>query len=179
MKTKIKPWKHISSRTLIKNPYEHFEEDIVLLPTGKRSKYFISNRHVRAVSIIVLDERKQILLQKEFRYPVGRVVYEFPGGLVKRGESFLKAAKRELQEETGIMAKKWRKLGTFYASVSRSGVVFGGFCAQQIQKGDPNPDPTEFIEHEWVSQSKLRSLLKNGTIVGQTTLAMLHLLKIR
>lgn len=179
MKSRLKAWKHLSSRTLVKNPFEHLEEDLVLLPTGEKKKYYISNRKERAVSVIVIDQVGKILLQKEFRYPVGKVIYEFPGGLVNPREPFLHAAKRELEEETGFRAKNWKSLGKFYASVSRSGVLFEGFVATELRQGIARPDPAEFFEHEWVSMKKLRQLLKNGTIVGQTTLAMLYLLNLR
>ena len=177
MKTKLKTWKRLSTRTLVKNPYLHVEEDRVLLPTGETTKYYISDRKTKAVSIIAINANSKILLQKEYRYPVGKVIYEFPGGRVDKRETFLQAAKRELREETGISATEWKKLGQFYASVSHGGVVFSGYIAKGLQQGVSDPDPAEFVEHEWVSMAKLRQLLKNGTIVGQTTLAMLYLLE--
>lgn len=177
----IRPWKRLRSRILLKNTYIRVDEDLVLLPTGKRKKYYIESRDVRAVAIIAINTKKEILYQREYRHPVGKVIYEFPGGVIEKGETPLAAAKRELEEEAGYIAKRWKQLGTYLANPSRSNVRFWVYQATQVKKVKKNPDPAEFIEEAWIPESRLRTLIKNGTIQGQGMLSayLLHKLTSR
>lgn len=171
MKTKLKKWKRLSTRIVSSNPYSKLEEDVVLLPNGKKKKYYLSNRDRLAVSIVAEDARGRILIQKEYRYPVDRVVYEFPGGMVDRGESPLHGAKREFEEETGFTARAWKKLGTYFGSPSRTNLVFHVYFATGLVQRGSNPDDAEFLEHEWISKNQLHSLAKSGTMTSQTMIA--------
>jgi ADP-ribose pyrophosphatase len=175
MRTRLKPWKRISTRIAYKNPYMLVEEDSVLLPNGKKGKYFLSNRNRSAVTILAFNSAGKILVQREFRYPVGAVIHCFPGGLVELGEKLLPASKREFQEETGYQARSWESLGSFYASPSRTNLKFFVYIAKEVTFVGDSPDEAEFLEHEWVSLRKLRTMVKNGTISVQTDLACLLL----
>lgn len=175
MKSSLKKWKQLSSKRAYTSEYIAIDEDRVLLPNGAVKKYYLSNQDRSAVSIIPIDARGRFLLQKEYRYPVRKVMYGFPGGLVEKKEQPLPAAKRELREETGYRAKTWRKLGAFYASPSRTNLRFFVYTATNLSFIGESPDEGEFLEHEWVSQRKLRNMLKNGTINVQTELASLLL----
>lgn len=175
MKSGLKSWKQLSSRRVYKSPYIAIDEDRVILPNGTVKKYYLSNQNRSAVSVLAFDNRGRFLLQKEYRYPVGKVMYSFPGGLVENGEKTLSAAKREFREETGYKAKNWRHLGSFYASPSRTNLRFFVYIAQDLTFVGDTPDEGEFLEHEWVSERKLRNMVKNGTINVQTELASLLL----
>ena len=175
MKTTLKPWKKISSKRAYKNPYMVIDEHRVILPNGKRSSYYVSNQDRDAVCIITCDKKNRFLIQKEYRYPTGKVLYEFPGGLLNKREAPLRGAKREFQEETGYCARTWEKLGSFYASPSRTNLRFFIYLAKDLAFIGDSPDEAEFLEHEWVSEQKLRNMVKNGTLSIQTELAALFL----
>jgi len=175
MKTKLKKWKRVSSRRVYTNPYMAIDEERVVLPTGAIKKYYLSNQDRLAVHIIATDEKGMFLLQKEYRYPVDDVIYELPGGSVEKKETPLAAAKREFREETGYRARNWRSLGNFYATPSRTNLRFFVYLATGLRYVGDAPEETEFFEHEWVSEAKLRKMVKNGTLKVQTDLASLFL----
>ena len=71
-------------------------------------------RHLGSAVMMPVDEKNRILLVRQYRLPAGRFLWELPAGKIDDGENALQAAKRELGEETGIKAKKWKKLTTFF-----------------------------------------------------------------
>ena len=73
-------------------------------------------RHVGSAVMMAVDEKKRILLVRQYRLPAGQKMWELPAGRLDPGENPLQAAKRELIEETGNRARKWRKLRSYYAS---------------------------------------------------------------
>lgn len=175
MKTNLKKWITISTKRLHTNPYVSLDEDVIGLPSGRKSKYYITNRSRVAVVIVATDKKGRFLLQKEFRYPLGKVIYEFPGGLVKKNETPLKAAKREFFEETGFRCGKMNKLGDFFAAPSSTNVIYYSYHASDLIFEGMKPDVNEYLEHEWVSKKELRRMIKNGTLKVQSALATLLL----
>ena len=175
----IQPWKCLKSRILLQNKYVRIDEDTVRLPDGSIVKYYIESRGVRAVAIIAQDRNKKLLCQREYRYAVGKTMYEFPGGVVEPGETPLAAARRELREETGYTAKKWQLLGTYRANPSRSGVQFWVYLATDVAQAPKELEHGEYIVEGWMPKTKLRKLIKNGTINGQGMLSayLLYLMK--
>lgn len=148
----------------------HVEEDMVLVPGVGKKRYYISNRNRGAVIILAKNTKNKFLLQKEYRYPVNKVIYEFPGGMVDIGETPLRGAKREFREETGYRARRWKKIGEFYGSPSRTNLMFSVYVASDLIFVGEKPDPSEFLEHEWVREVQLRQMIKRGKIKTQTVL---------
>lgn len=164
MRTKLKKWKKISSKTVFRNKYFEIWKDVVRLPNGREHDYFVNHKKGRAVIILPVDNKGNILLSKEFRYPVGKVIYQSIGGSVGKGETPLQSAKRELEEETGYQARKYILLGSFYGNPGRSGTTFYAFIAQGLQPGRPHPEEAEFIENEFLPSKKIESMIKKGEI---------------
>jgi len=164
MKTKLKKWKKVSSKVIFRNYYFELFKDVVRLPNGKKHDYFVNHKKGRAVTILPVDKKGHILLSKEFRYPVGKVIYQSIGGGVDKKEIPLHAAKRELQEETGYQAKKFILLGTFYGNPGRSGTVFYAYTARGLKAGQPDPEDAEFLENGFLSPSRIDSMIKKGEI---------------
>lgn len=162
MKTKLKKWKHVRTTVLFRNQYFFLQRDRVRLPNGEQYDYFINNQHGRAVTVLPFDDRGQLYLAKEFRYPVRQVIYNAVGGSVDRGETPQQAARRELIEETGIRAQRLELLGTFYANPARSGTVFYAYAAYGLTNGQAQPEHTEFIELERMSVRRVAQLIKGG-----------------
>ncbi|HSX09616.1 MAG TPA: NUDIX hydrolase [Candidatus Saccharimonadales bacterium] len=99
-----------SSKVVYKNPWIEVKEDKVIRPNGKKG-IFGTIDYGQGVSVVVVNEKKEIYLVREFFYVLNRLGFILPTGAIDKGETSLQAAKRELREETGVVAKKWRKIG--------------------------------------------------------------------
>ena len=136
----------------------------------------ISNRevveHPGAVIIVPITSDKKIVLIKQFRKPVEKVIYEIPAGLIDKGEKLEDAAKRELKEETGYVAGKIKKFLSAYTTPGYSTEMIHYFLATDLKKESQSFDEDENIEVElvdlkesieWIKQGKIND---NKTIVG-------------
>lgn len=179
MKTKLKKWKKISSKIVYKNNYYVVIKDIVRLPDGRRYDYYLTNRKVRAVTVLPVNARGQLLISKEYRHPVGQVIYQSVGGKVEKGETPLQAAKKELKEEAGFQARRWKLLGTFYANPSRTGTTFYAFMAAGLKKIKAEPESMEFIENDFFSQKRIESMIQKGQIKEPFFMAAYLLYKLK
>ncbi len=164
MRTKIKKWKTVSSRTIFQNKYFQICLDRVRLPDGRRYTYYVNNKKSRAVLVLPVDQHGRILIAREYRYPTGAVLYGAVAGSVNRGETPRQAAAREFLEETGMRARVLVSLGTFYANPGRSGTVFHPFLAYHPERvGDPHFETAEQVETEWMAEGRIdRLVAANG-----------------
>lgn len=101
-------WKTLKKRQAYKCPYFKVYEEDFLYPDAKAGTYYVLEMNDTVISIPFDKER--VWLVKQYRYLLGRYLYEFPAGLINKGETPLEAAKRELKEEIGATAKIWKKL---------------------------------------------------------------------
>ena len=179
MKTKLKKWKTTSSRLILRNTYFMVRRDRVILPNGRLFDYFFTDEGGRAVLILPVNEKGEILLSKEYRHAIKKVIYNSIGGGVKPKETPRQAARRELAEETGFRARLFFPLGTFYCNPSRSGTTFYAFIAQGLQPGRPHPEEAEFIENEFLPAKKIESMIKKGEIKEPYFMAAYLLYKLK
>src|SRR5579871_2116505 len=107
--------KTISSEEKYRTPIFWVTEDKAVDPDGFEIKRAIV-QHAGSAVMMAVDERNRVLLVRQYRLPARASMWELPAGRLDPGESPLKAAKRELKEETGYQAKKWKKLVTFFPS---------------------------------------------------------------
>src|SRR5215813_5322880 len=107
--------KTISSKELIRTPILWVTMDRAIDPDGFEIKRVIVQHRGSAVMMAV-DDRKRILLVRQYRLPARQYLWELPAGRLDEGEKPLQAAKRELVEETGYRARSWKKLVSFYPS---------------------------------------------------------------
>ena len=127
--------------------------------------------HPGAVAILPMDPRGQILLIRQFRPATGRWLLEIPAGTLEKGEHPLACAKRELIEETGFAARKWKKLGVIFTAP--------GFCTEKIhlyKAWDLVPafaekDEDEYIKVTRMSMSAVQCAIKSGRICDAKTLS--------
>ena len=136
------PWKKYSSGVVYKNPWIKIREDKVRQPDGKRSIYGFMDISF-TVGILALSGKKEIFLVKEYRYPLKKYTLEIPRGMSKRGETPLKAAKRELLEEVGYVAKRWDKLEHINTSPGLINEVCYIFLPRHLDFKGRRPDSVE------------------------------------
>jgi ADP-ribose pyrophosphatase len=132
-------------------------------------------RHPGSAVMLPVDEKDRILLVHQFRLPAEQKLWEIPAGRLDPGETPLKAAKRELEEETGLKAKKWVKLASFYASPGYVAEKMNLFLALDLKQGEQNLMDDERIEIEWFSKKRLREMIHNGEIKDAKTIVAFYL----
>src|SRR6478609_4239739 len=155
--------KIVSSKELLKNKLYTVSEEVAVDPDGFEIHRSIV-RHPGSAVMIPVDDKDRILLVHQFRLPAERKLWEIPAGRLDPGETPLKAAKRELEEETGVKAKKWIKLASFYASPGYVAEKMNLFLALDLKKGKQNLMEDERIEIEWFSKKHLREMIRSGKI---------------
>jgi ADP-ribose pyrophosphatase len=139
------PWKIKSSEVKYKSPWMEVREDAVIKPDGKDGAYS-SVIFSDGASALPMDDEGNVYLVEIFRYALGHVSIEVPGGIVDAGEQPLQAAQRELKEELGITANEWTSLGhmdPFTGSV-KSGAHM--FLARKLTMGTAEPEGDEQIK---------------------------------
>jgi ADP-ribose pyrophosphatase len=130
-------------------------------------------RHHGSVVIAALDVRKRekhILLVRQYRYAADEYLWELPAGRIDPGEKLLPAAKRELMEETGIRAKKWSKLFSFYASPGFLAEAMNVFLAEQLTFGEAQPEEDEQIEAKFFPLKRAVRMVTSGEIHDAKTM---------
>lgn len=137
--------RRISGREIFDGKIMHVFEDTVSLPDGKRAtrEYM---RHVGAVCVVPLLDDGSVLLERQYRYPVGRVVVEIPAGKLNfKGEDPEAAARRELLEETGAEAGELISLGKFLPACAYSDEDIHMYLAKNLTFREQKLDEDEFL----------------------------------
>jgi 8-oxo-dGTP pyrophosphatase MutT (NUDIX family) len=137
------PWKTLSSRVVYDNPWIRVEEHEVINPAGGRNQYGKVCFKNRAVAIVALDTDDNVYLVGQHRYPLDEYSWELPMGGAPAGENPRAAAERELREETGLTAARWRELMVLHTSNSitdESGTVY---VAEDLTPGEQELEETE------------------------------------
>jgi ADP-ribose pyrophosphatase len=161
--------KKVESVTLHEGKFLTLKRDTVALPDGKHAtREFVE--HPGAVMILPVFDDGRVLLERQFRYPVGRVVLEFPAGKLDPNEDELTCAKRELQEETGYSAREWTFLTRIHPVISYSTEFIDLYLASGLTAGDAKLDEGEFLETFIVDHAQLMSWVKDGTISDVKTI---------
>ena len=142
--------------------------DEVELPDGSKSIREIV-RHPGAVCVIPVDEDENVIMIKQFRYPFNEVLYEIPAGKLEPNEDPYEAAMRELEEETGAVAKEVKYIGTMYTTVAILDEKIHMYLAKGITFKDAHPDEGEFVEVEKIPLTTLVEMVMNGQIPDAKT----------
>jgi ADP-ribose pyrophosphatase len=129
-------------------------------------------RHGGSAVMLVVDDRDRVLLVKQFRLPAEKDLWEIPAGRLDPGEKPLQTAKRELIEETGYSAKKWKKLAAYWPSPGYVSEKMHLFLATDLTQGEATPMEDERIEVRWFKKKDLANMVRQGKIEdGKTLLA--------
>lgn len=132
-------------------------------------------RHDGSVVVLAIDDSKSkrdplIVLERQYRHAASGYLLEVPAGKLEAGENPLAGAKRELLEETGIQAKRWRKLVRYFASPGFLGEWMQVFIAEELTAGDATPEYDEQIHVQMLPLSHLMRLIEEGKIQDGKTL---------
>lgn len=168
--------KKISSEQVFDGVLLHVLKDEVELPNGhKATREWI--KHPGAASVIPLLPDNQIILVKQFRYPVGQVTLEVPAGKLDiAGEDPLECAERELSEETGYTAKKFWKLTTIATTVGFSNEIIHLYAAKDLTAGKNHPDEDEFINTVKIPLTAALHLVETGKIIDSKSIISILML---
>jgi ADP-ribose pyrophosphatase len=128
--------------------------------------------HPPSVVIVPLLPNKRVLLIKQFRHAAGKNIYEIPAGTSETGESLLHCAKRELAEETGYTAKKWKRLCQFYPApgISTERMALYQANGLSLLKNPPAKDQDEYITTESLPIAQAMKLIKTNRIIDAKTI---------
>ena len=149
--------KQTDSKEIFDGIVLHVFNDTVSLPDGQTAPRELI-RHVGAVCIVPLWPDGTVTVERQYRYPVGKVLWEIPAGkLNDKFEDRLEAAKRELKEETGLSAGRWTDLGFFYPAPAYSDETITLWLAEELTQGQQSLDEDEFLD---ISRLPLQDLLK-------------------
>jgi ADP-ribose pyrophosphatase len=131
--------------------------------------------HPGAVMVIPLlqgtDGAWRVVLERQFRYPVGEVMIEFPAGKLDAGESTFSCARRELLEETGYSALEWARAGKMHPVIAYSTEFIDVWFARGLSAGAQKLDSGEFLDVFTASPEELLQWCMLGQVTDAKTLA--------
>jgi ADP-ribose pyrophosphatase len=164
----------ISSVVAYKGPLFRVLHDKLIEPGGKRSERDVI-RHNGSVVIMAIDTSKSkknpwIVIERQYRHAANQFLWELPAGKLEPGEDPLVGAQRELEEETGYRARKWKPLLEYYASPGFLGESMKVFLAEGLLAGDAHPEADEQIEFRLVKLSDVLKMIEKGAILDGKTL---------
>ncbi|HLY16645.1 MAG TPA: NUDIX hydrolase [Bryobacteraceae bacterium] len=169
--------KIISSREVYRCGLFRVTEESATDPSGFHIERSIV-RHLGSAVMMAVDEKKRVLLVRQFRLPAAKSLWELPAGRLDEGEKPLEAARRELKEETGYRARRWKRLVTFWPSPGYVGEKMTIFLATGLTAGEPQPMDDERIECRWFGRRELGNLVRAGKIEdGKTIIGFLMWLR--
>jgi ADP-ribose pyrophosphatase len=165
----------LSSEVVFEGPLFRVLRDRLIEPGGHESVRDVV-RHHGSVVILAIDKSKNkrnpwIVMERQYRHAAGRYLWELPAGKLELGEEALAGAQRELREETGYQAKKWKPLVEYYPSPGFLGESMKVFLAEGLVAGEAHPEEDEKIELRLVKLSEVVKLIEKGAILDGKTLA--------
>ena len=166
--------KLLSSKVVYEGPLFRVLHDKLLEPGGKPSERDVI-RHNGSVVILAVDKSKSkkdpyIVMERQYRHAAQQYLWELPAGKLDAGEEPLTGAQRELEEETGYRAKKWKPLVEYYGSPGFLGESMKVFLAEGLMAGEAHPEDDEDIDFRLVKLSEVVEMIDNGSIKDGKTL---------
>ena len=171
------PWTIVETREVYSDPWIVVKRDEVIRPDGEPGTYG-TVRLKSGVTVLALDEDRQVHLTREFHYAVGRDTLEAVSGGIEDDEPAQLAAERELAEELGLKARRWTHLGRLDPFTSAIHSTVDLYLAEDLEKGPTNPEGTELIEHVIMGLDEAAALI-GDEITHSPTCVLLLLLQQR
>jgi ADP-ribose pyrophosphatase len=159
----------IAGEEILKGRFLHAFRDTVRLPDGgETTREFVV--HPGAVMVIPLLDDGRLVMERQFRYPMGRVMIEFPAGKLDPGEDRLACARRELLEETGYSAEEWACAGVLHPVISYSTEFIEILFCRGLSLTRPQLDEGEFLEVFTATPQEVMDWCRDGLITDSKTL---------
>lgn len=165
------PWTILGEKLQYDNPWIRVTEYDVRNPSGGKGIYGKVHFKNLAIGIFPLDESGFTWLVGQYRFPLNRYSWEMPEGGGPAGEDPLEAARRELREETGLLASEWSLLLEMHLSNSVSDEQAFIFLARDLEQADAQPEETEALQIRKLHFSEVLDLVNQGVITDSMTVA--------
>ena len=171
------PWTILGSKEIYDNPWINVTEYDVLNPSGGKGIYGKVHFKNLAIGIIPLDEEMNTYLVGQYRFTLNQYSWEIPEGGGPHNLDILESAKRELKEETGLVADEWTKLMDFHLSNSVCDEHGGIFMARKLRLEESKPEETEDLIVKKLPFDEAYQMVENGIITD--SLAVAAILKVK
>jgi 8-oxo-dGTP pyrophosphatase MutT (NUDIX family) len=165
------PWQKISSREVYDNPWINVRHEEVIKPNGESGVYGVVHFKYLAAAVVPLDEEGNIWLVGQFRYTLNEYSWEIPMGGGDLKDDSLATAKRELKEETGLIASKWTNLGYLHTSNSVTDEIGYMYLAEDLTFKEAEPDDTEILQLKKVSLKEAVRMVMYSEITDSLSIA--------
>ncbi len=160
----------IAREELLRGRFLHVVRDTVRLPDGATSyREFVL--HPGAVVVVALLDDGQVVVERQYRHPVGQVFIEFPAGKIDPGEDRLACAQRELLEETGYTAREWAHAGVMHPCIGYSDEFIDIWFARGLTRGERQLDAEEFLEVITATPQQLMDWVRDGALTDGKTMS--------
>ncbi len=173
METKdgLNTWKTLAQAVKYETPWIRVTEYDVINPAGKTSIYGVVSFKNLAIGVLALDEAYNTWLVGQWRYPLGAYSWEIPEGGGPKGEEPLEAAKRELKEETGLIAQEYKEICRMHTSNSVSDELAIIYVAKNLQQAEAEPEDSEDLQIKKLPFSEVFEMVMNGAITDSLSVA--------
>ncbi len=159
----------LDSQQVYQGRFLDVRQDRVRLPdAGEATREYI--RHPGAVMVVPLLDDGRLVMERQWRYPLGRVMLEFPAGKLDAGEAPLACGVRELAEETGYRAREWARGGVIHNAIAYSNEAIEIWFARGLAAGPASLDAGEFLEVLLLSEAELAGAARRGEVTDAKTL---------
>ena len=165
----------IHSEQIYKGHVVSLKKDTVLCPNGEQSLREIITHRGGVAILIKVDDK--FIIEKQFRYALGKEIYELPAGKLEEGEEPLEAAKRECLEETGYQPLEMIHLGDMSPTCGYSTEIIHFYYCPKSVKQERHLDSDEVIDLMYLSLEEIEQMIKNDQIIDSKILAVLSLYK--
>jgi ADP-ribose pyrophosphatase len=162
----------VQQEELLRGRFLHAFRDTVRLPNQNLStrEYVVHPGAVMVIPMLDTPEGLRLVMERQFRYPVGQVMTEFPAGKLDPGEDPWLCAQRELQQETGYTARQWARAGVLHPVISYSTEVIEIWFAKDLSLGERRLDTDEFLDVFTASPAELMAACQQGRLTDAKTL---------
>ena len=159
----------VASEQVWRGRFLDVRRDAITLPDGKAAEreYIV---HPGAVMIVPILDDGRLVVERQWRYPIGAAMLEFPAGKLEAGEPVLDCAVRELVEETGYRAAEWARAGHMHNAIAYSTEAIEVWFARGLVTGDRRLDDGEFLDVLTVSEDELAGASGKGEVTDAKTL---------
>jgi len=167
------PWTTLAVEARFEDPWIRVEEHAVINAAGTRASYGLVRFKKRGVGIVPVDAEGHTFLVGQWRYPLGRYLWEIPEGGHAPEEDAIDAARRELREEVGVTARSWRQMLRMQMSTALTDERVACFLAWNLEPAASEPDPQEVLAVRRLPLVEAIDLVRRGEISDAVSIAAL------